>query len=190
MGKRSNFERVPKDFYPTPKEAVVPLLPFLPKSATFCEPCYGNGALAYWLTTGPGTLKLEKAYEIQHWKDVGLDYPEDYDHSKGIQFERDALTLTEEDVDGTDYIITNPSWDRNILHPLIEKFRGLRPTWLLFDAGWAFTKQSKEYIKYCSDIVAVGRVKWIPDSKMTGKDDCAWYCFKDIECETRFHGRR
>ena len=31
MGKRSNFERNPRDFYPTPKEAVIPLLPHLPE---------------------------------------------------------------------------------------------------------------------------------------------------------------
>jgi hypothetical protein len=29
MGKRSNFERRPADFYPTPKAAVLPLIPFL-----------------------------------------------------------------------------------------------------------------------------------------------------------------
>ena len=29
MGKRSNFPRVPRDFYPTPFEAVPPLVPHL-----------------------------------------------------------------------------------------------------------------------------------------------------------------
>jgi hypothetical protein len=191
MGKRSNFERVPRDFYPTPREAVVPLLPFLPKTATFCEPCYGNGALAYWLTTGPGTLKLQKAFELQHWADVGLDYPEDYDHSQGIQFETDALTLTEGDVDGCNYIITNPPWDRKTLHPMIEHFRKLRPTWLLFDSDWSHTRQASEYMKHCDMIVSVGRVKWIPDSKHTGKDNCCWYRFRsdDHACITEFIGR-
>lgn len=44
MGKRSNFERLPRDFYPTPLAAVVPLLPHLDYSH-FVEPCAGNGAL-------------------------------------------------------------------------------------------------------------------------------------------------
>jgi len=39
----------------------------------------------------------------------------------------------------------------------------------------------------------VGRVKWIPDSKMTGKDNCAWYLFDNTfegkgGC-TQFYGR-
>jgi hypothetical protein len=29
MGKRSNFERREADFYPTPRAAVVPLIPYL-----------------------------------------------------------------------------------------------------------------------------------------------------------------
>ena len=45
MGKRSDFERKPRDFYPTPIEAVEPLLPHLPEGFKFAEPCAGNGAL-------------------------------------------------------------------------------------------------------------------------------------------------
>ena len=45
MGKRSNFERMERDFYPTPYEAVIPLLPYLSPITMFCEPCAGNGVL-------------------------------------------------------------------------------------------------------------------------------------------------
>ena len=45
MGKRSDFERVERDFYPTPIEAVRPLIPFLPKQGLFAEPCAGDGRL-------------------------------------------------------------------------------------------------------------------------------------------------
>jgi hypothetical protein len=38
--------------------------------------------------------------------------------------------------------ITNPPWDRKILHRLIERFSAVGPTWLLFDADWMHTKQS------------------------------------------------
>jgi hypothetical protein len=191
LGKRSSFERVPRDFYPTPKEAVLPLLPYVPKDSRFYEPCYGNGALAYWLSTGPGQLKLENASELQHWKDVGLDYPEGYDHTHGIQFEKNALELTKEDVSNAEYIITNPPWERRTLHALIEHFRNLNTTWLLFDADWMHTRQASEYLKHCDMIVSVGRVKWIPDSKMTGKDNCAWYRFRPDThaCITEFVGR-
>jgi hypothetical protein len=60
---------------------------------------------------------------------------------------------------------------------MIEHFSAMRPTWLLFDADWMHTLQSAPYMKWCRKIVSVGRVKWIPDSTMTGKDNCAWYLF-------------
>ena len=51
MGKRSDFERKPRDFYPTPMEAVEPLLPHLSEGFKFAEPCAGNGALIEHLET-------------------------------------------------------------------------------------------------------------------------------------------
>ena len=45
MGKRSSFERIPRDFYPTPYAAVPPLIPHLRGVRTFAEPCCGDGAL-------------------------------------------------------------------------------------------------------------------------------------------------
>jgi hypothetical protein len=45
MGKRSSFERREADFYPTPRVAVVPLIPHLRCIKTFAEPCAGDGAL-------------------------------------------------------------------------------------------------------------------------------------------------
>jgi len=52
MGKRSDFERKPRDYYITPFEAVEPLIEHLPKHFTFAEPCAGNGALIKHLETG------------------------------------------------------------------------------------------------------------------------------------------
>lgn len=45
MGKRSSFERIERDFYPTPYKAVPPLIPHLRGVIKFAEPCCGNGAL-------------------------------------------------------------------------------------------------------------------------------------------------
>ena len=45
MGKRSHFERREADFYPTPRAAVVPLIPHLRGIRNFAEPCAGDGAL-------------------------------------------------------------------------------------------------------------------------------------------------
>ena len=46
MGKRSDFERKPRDFYPTPIEAVYPLLDHLEGNVIFAEPCAGDRRLS------------------------------------------------------------------------------------------------------------------------------------------------
>ena len=45
MAKRSTFERKANDFYPTPHEAVLPLLPHLAPDSVYAEPCAGQGDL-------------------------------------------------------------------------------------------------------------------------------------------------
>ena len=143
MGKRSNFERVERDFYPTPYAAVLPLLPHLPEAVRFHEPCAGDGDL------------------VMHLEDNGHVCAQRGDISTG--------------------------------HPLIDALPRLAPTWLLFDADWMHTRQSAPLMHYCRKIVSVGRVKWIPGSKMTGKDNCAWYLFEQTNDwrtpVTEFYGR-
>lgn len=162
MGKRSSFERKPRDYYPTPINAVKPLIPHLPENFCFVEPCAGDGRLVehlVYLTDNKAIPTLISDIE-----------PQGDNISEADVFD---VTVPEE----TDYIITNPPWDRKILHPLIMHLCSQKPTWLLFDANWMFTKQASDYLKYCEKIVTIGRVKWIEDSKMTGKDDSCWYLF-------------
>lgn len=174
MGKRSdgNFRRMKNDFYPTPKEAVLPLLPHLPKKFTYAEPCAGDGRLVDHLselTEGEVLLKSDLEPLRSDIKEI------------------DALSI---DSLGVDYVITNPPWSRVILHPMIDKFSTISPTWLLFDADWMHTKQSIEYMNYCVKIVSIGRVKWIEDSLYNGKDNSAWYLFdKNFTGNTTFYGR-
>ena len=173
MGKRSNFERVERDFYPTPESAVLPLLPHLQSGVRFVEPCAGDGSLVRHLE--------EHGHECSHACDI--------EPQESWITKKNALEVTFVMSRG-DYIITNPPWNRKILHPMIEHFSRIRPTWLLFDADWMHTKQSAQYMHLCSKIVSVGRVKWIPDSKMTGKDNCAWYLFYEhAKIPTQFFGR-
>jgi hypothetical protein len=168
MSKRSNFERIERDYYPTPFEAVKPLLPHLPSSFTFIEPCAGDGRLIKHINAD-----CIDAYDIE---------PQSGSVRVGNIFDYPMIK--------PDYFITNPPWDRKILHPAIEHLSFIAPTWLLFDADWAHTKQSKDLIKRCVKIVSVGRVKWIENSKMTGKDNCAWYLFDDKHNGmTQFIGR-
>jgi hypothetical protein len=66
----------------------------------------------------------------------------------------------------------------------------MRPTWLLFDADWVHTKQAAPYLSRLRKIVAIGRVKCIPDSPHTGKDNCAWHLFTPPSDQpTEFWGR-
>ena len=152
MGKRSDYPRRERDFYPTPESAVLPLLDELRPETVFDEPCCGDGSLVRALENhGHHCLKASDietggdALEIQH---------------------SDAMCF-----------ITNPPWSRPILHDMILHLSKLRPTWLLIDAGWMHTKQSIQFMDYCLKIVSIGRVKWIEGSKHTGKDDCVWMHF-------------
>lgn len=158
MGKRSDFERIPRDFYPTPPEAVTPLLRHLSPGTRYCEPCAGDGALIDALTRA--------GHVCLHASDI--------EPRRADILEADAL---DGPWSGVETFITNPPWDRKVLHPLIVHLSDVAPTWLLFDADWVHTRQALPFLPRLRRIVSVGRVKWIPDSKMTGKDNCAWHLF-------------
>ena len=166
MGKRSNFKRIERDFYPTPLHAVEPLFPYLTWGDTYVEPCAGDGRLVEHLAVG-GQVCV-RAMDIEPTND-GIEKMDAFD-----DFEADL-------------IITNPPWDRKILHPMIEHFTSIAPTWLLFDADWMHTKQSAPYMEWCSKIVSIGRVKWFDNT--AGKDNAVWYLFDRNAKETIFHGR-
>lgn len=172
MGKRSSFERRERDFYHTPREAVLPLLPHLNAGTRFCEPCAGDGALVDHLTAA-GHI-CECAFDVEPQRPDIYRMDARANHSDGAP----------------DCYITNPPWDRTILHEIIPNLARDLPTWLLFDADWLHTRQSVPFLPMLRKVVSVGRVKWIPDSKMTGKDNCAWYLFDARhEGETVFVGR-
>ncbi len=159
MGKRSDKERVPKDQYFTPRAAVTPLERFLPPSFTYVEPCAGNGALIGHLAEIGGFCMW--AGDIEP-KAPGI-------HTCDLkEFPNVAIA---------DFIITNPPWTRNLMHPLIERAKDMLPTWLLFDGDWLFNKHAAPYLPFCKRVVPVGRVKWFADSPHAGKDNCAWYLF-------------
>lgn len=173
MGKRSNFKRRAQDAYFTPAAGVLPLVPHLPEKFMFDEPCAGDGRLVRHIMdkcpeAGVGTTMdiLPKCASVLAG-DALKDYAP-HPHSE--------------------LIITNPPWTRQILHPMIDRFRVMRPTWLLFDADWMHTVQAEPYLKFCSMIVSVGRLSWMGNGKH-GMDNCAWYRFESDPCETVFNGR-
>ncbi len=161
MGKRSSFERLPRDSYATPAEAVAPLLPHLRPGLTYAEPCCGDGALIG---------HLDKAGHV-------CRFAADIDPRMEGAHTVNALTVARGSMGYAEAVITNPPWDRKILHPLISHLSAMLPCWLLFDAEWANTKQSIPFLPWCHKIVSIGRVRWIPGTTMTSKDSCCWYLF-------------
>jgi hypothetical protein len=158
MGKRSDFPRRKADDYATPHKGVTPLIPHLRAEGivTYIEPCCGAGDL------------------VCHLSCYGFLCAFAGDLKRGGF---DALTCDPNLFQGADAIVTNPPWTRAILHPMIERFSDILPTWLLFDADWTHTRQAAPYLDYCSHIVAVGRLKWVPGTKHQSKDSCSWYRF-------------
>jgi hypothetical protein len=171
MGKRSDFDRIPRDAYDTIDNRVIPplelillhegyltggLLPY------FAEPCAGRMAMADMVeSAGLGRCTF-----------AGDVHPRD---ERAIKFD----ALKDDLPGGSKLVITNPPWNRDILHQMISRFASQVPTILLFDAGWMHTKQATQLLDdYCTSIATVGRLKWIPGTGMQAKDDCAWYHFR------------
>ena len=171
MGKRSEFEHRKNDFYPTPMDAVKPLIPFLPKEHfKFYEPCAGDGRLVNYLQS------LSPGISVGHT---------DINPQCDWVGKKDAFDVVVPFK--TDFIITNPPWSRWLLHPMIMHFSKQAPTWFLFDADWIHTKQAVPYLTKLKKVVSIGRVKWIENSKHTGKDNSCWYLFDDSEGDTIFY---
>ena len=177
MGKRSSFDRIERDYYPTPIQAVEPLIDHLPYAFDYVEPCAGDGRLVSHissLTQGHGQCIFMSDVEPQ---------------AEGI-YQNDALSISFGGYGIVDLCITNPPWERSFLHNFIDHWLDICPTWLLFDADWMHTKQSSVLMTYCTKVVSVGRVKWIEGSKSVGKDNCAWYLFDRYKFgPTEFYGR-
>lgn len=160
MGKRSDFARVPRDFYATPYRAVPALLSQLEPGTRFVEPCAGDGALVDWL-------------ERHGHRCIGASDIEP--RAEGI-ITADALTTRWSDAESFVFA-TNPPWSRNVLHELIPHFARQAATWLLLDAGWVYTEQSIPFMPMCRRMVPIGRVKWFPGTKDHSFDDACWYLF-------------
>ena len=191
MSKRTDgkFERRERDFYGTPLTPILRLLPHLSGVDTFAEPMCGDGAII-------GPLE-DRGWECKFIADL---------EPQG-DIRKRALTLDVYDVDaahleGVDEIISNPPWPMNaklrpagkpdgwptidIIHHLIQ----FKPAWMLMAADFMHNVYYQEHLaRHCTDIVSVGRVKWIADSDNTGFDNAAWYRFERCaETHTRFHG--
>ena len=139
MGKRSSFERAPRDFYPTPAEAVAPLLAHLRPGTVFAEPCAGNGAL------------------VDHLKAAGhvCAWASDIEPQRDDVHENDATTCG---IGAAECFITNSPWRRDILHTIIVNLSDKAPTWLLLDADWMHTRQAVPYLPRLRKVVSLSLI--------------------------------
>ena len=164
MGKRTSLPRHERDFYPTPKEAVDPLLPHLLGKMLFDEPCCGAFDLVNHLEAAGH--KCVSASDIITGQDV-------FDIKRTF----------------AEVFITNPPWTWKTLDPLITHLSDMAPTWLLLNADLAHNKRMAPHMARCQRIVSVGRVSWMQNG-ISGYENCAWYLFnKDHQRQTVFYAR-
>ena len=116
MGKRSNFERAPRDYYPTPLTGAAPLFPFLRRDGitTFAEICGGGGHLK------------------RHLESDGLRCTYFGDIATG----RNALDLSVADLNGGMPITNPPTKQGSTCHLLCDLLRhflalGVPAWWLI-----------------------------------------------------------
>ena len=163
----------PRGFWETPREAVAPLVPYLPKQAAYGEPCAGgfkliNGLSELW----PGGRMV--------WaSDIEPQVP-------GIE-QQDAMEITADQAGHVGLWITNPPWPMGGKRgapalPIIAHLCAIAPVWALLPWDFAANDYFGRIAKTCSDIVPIGRVSWMGNGQH-GKDNAAWFRF----CATNRH---
>jgi hypothetical protein len=158
MGKRSNYPKIPRDLYPTPFNAVVPLVPFLRRDRvrSFAEPCCGDGRL------------------VRHLESFGLCCTYAGDIATG----QDALAVT--DYGSPDSVVTNPPFSRKsrkVLLRLIAHFQAIAPTWLLLPHDLLTNAYMAPFLRTCSDVVPLRRLIFIDGTESGGMENHCWLRF-------------
>jgi hypothetical protein len=164
---RTTQARNPRDFYPTPVEAVVPLLAALRGAPPlrFVEPCAGDGALVRALEAAGHTCVHARDSAPQGSGIATGD---------GAALTKDAMALW-----GADSIVTNPPFAPAMLIPLMACWMALGvPVWLLLDHDWIANQAAAPHVNRISQIVQLGRVRWIAGSKGNGTANFDWVRFE------------
>ena len=161
MSKRTpGLPQRPRGFWPTPIDAVRPLIPFLPDEADYVEPCAGAGDLIRHLGhLWPGG-RLCGAYDL-------------VPQAAGIE-EADALSLELR----PDRYITNPPWPvggkrGDPALGIIKHLMRLAPTWVLLPWDFMANAYYAEVSRFCVQVVPLGRVSWLGNGQ-GGKDNACW----------------
>lgn len=175
MGKRSDFEKNPRDYYRTfdPKAGFALEL-FIPPNSRYIEPFAGAGDLIQQLTFADCVL----AYDIE---------PQACMVDKA-----DAFRINSDELIDIDLLISNPPWTKEVFHKILDHFVPMIDCWFLMHSDWKQNKGSAKYVEtWLTDIVPIGRLKWIEDSPHTSKDNCEWLKFSFHKQEAaKFHPRK
>lgn len=177
MSKRSDFDKVPKDFYPsTDKKILVEGFVKEVRDKTYAEPCWGEGDLE----------DLLRGVATCGWRSDIRDTSPFSKQMAGTQ-------VTPYDIRNCDLLVSNPPFTRQVLLPLIDHFVTLKPTWLLLPAGFMNNIYFGPYMKKCSKVVSIGRICWFPvnGKRVASTDDFCWYYWEEgaDETQTIFIGR-
>ena len=175
MSKRSSFDKIPRDFYATVDPKAVPQA-FIGevRGKTYAEPCCGAGDL----------VDLLMDVSVCRWESDIED--------RGAGKLWDAMCLSKQELARCDLIITNPPYTKDVLLPMIDHFISLKPTWLLLPADMMHNLYFRDYMKKCSKVISVGRLKWFKESKHTSTDNFMWAYWKykaTDDTTTKFVGR-
>jgi hypothetical protein len=176
MSKRSNFERKERDYYSTPLSAIIPLTFHLPENLIYCEPCAGEGILIQNLKKLRADIICNVAFDI---------YPQNSNIIK-----KSATDIIDNDIKNIDQFITNPPFKWEMFKPIANNLISLKPTWFLLPADFMHNIRMSTFMKKCSLVVSIGRIKWFEDTKSTSTDNFCWYLFdKNNNSHTQFIGR-
>lgn len=145
----------PKNWHPTPRAALEPLLPLLEPGTEFVEPCAGDGRL------------IEMLEEAGHRCIWAIDV-----EPRGGNPLIECADATRCATEGLT-IITNPPFERRLLDPLLAHWLGRSPLWLLLPADMICNIWTIPLTRRVDRIVPLGRVSWM-DNGTGGFENYAW----------------
>lgn len=203
MGKYSEFDRETRDYYPTPIRAVEYLIQHLKKEENYeleryIEPCVGDGRLVSHISDVSMVKNFsssKNSYSPPVCVYASDIEPQVDDLPTTLVYSHDAVNFNwDHSIDSFNAtaFVTNPPWlntagSKHLLNSIIKKLSSHLPTWLLLNGNYAWNLKSATCMSMCTDVVPVGRVKWIEDSDNTGKEDCAWFRFVNTKSSPAPH---
>lgn len=168
--RRQGLKPRERDDWATPYRATVPLFKVLEPCTLFADPCCGRGEL------------IEHVESDGHICTLASDL-----------LQADARTARYA-IDHRTVFVTNPPW-RQRFEPnkIIENLSNQRALWALIPSDWLFNLRVAPLLPRLRKVVAVGRVKWVPNSPHSGFENSCWCLFDkprpDAHATVRFVGR-